>query len=249
VRYPQIRVIASCGLHRDAEENTLAAFENAVQAGIEMTETDVRRCADGVILLHDSEVDGRPVADQTRGQLREKLGFLPPTVDELVDCCSGRMGVAFELKVDGLEEEVLEAAQAKLGPDQYVITSFLPSVLARTHDLAPEVPTGYLTIRGLTYLFETHPEFADHRTPGEILELARDLHADFVLPDCLDLELLEASDEAGVDTIAWAVDTAERLRPLLDLQYLRGVIGERPLLMRHLLEEEPDPTYALGVQT
>jgi glycerophosphoryl diester phosphodiesterase len=243
VKHPEIKVIASCGLHNDAEESTLTAFENAIRAGIEMTETDLRRCLDGVILLHDEEVGGRPVEELTRREIQDVLGILPPTLYDFVECCRGRLGVDFELKVDGLEEEVLKLAQANFRPDEYVITSFRPSVLARVHELAPDAPVGLLTIRGLTYLFDKYPQIADYRPPQDILEHARDLHVDFLVPDCLDLELFRACDEADVETIAWAVNTAERLRSLLGVHHLRGVIGERPVLMRHLLEEEPDPTY------
>jgi glycerophosphoryl diester phosphodiesterase len=242
VNYPHIKVIASCGLHTDTEANTLTAFENAIRAGIEMTETDLRRCADGVILFHDDEVGGRPVVELTRRELRDLSGVLPPTLDDFVECCRGRIGIDFELKHDGLEEEVLKAAQTYFRPDQYVITSFKPSVLARVHELAPDAPTGYLTYRKLTFAGDPTPP--DTRTSAEILELAQDLHADFVVPDYLDIELMQASDAAGVETIAWAVDSAEHLRPLLGLRHLRGVIGERPLLMRYLLEEEGHPTWA-----
>lgn len=243
MRHPHVKVIASCGLHTDAGSSTLVAFENAIRAGIEMTETDLRRCADGVILFHDEQIDGRPVADLTRLEMRELTGSLPPTLADFVECCRGRMGIDFELKHGGFEEEVLEAAQANFRPDQYVITSFEPSVLSRVHELAPDAPTGYLTFRKLTYEGYTGPR--DTRTPAEVLDLARELHADFVLPDYPDLDLMRACDEAGMDTIAWAVDRADHLRPLLEFRHLRGVIGERPLLMRHLLEEDPDPTYAL----
>jgi glycerophosphoryl diester phosphodiesterase len=177
--------------------------------------------------------------------LQAEIGILPPTLDDFVECCRGRMGVDFEIKVDGIEEEVLEASQA-FRPDQYVITSFLPSVIARVRELAPEAPTGLLTMRGLKDWFEQHPEWADYRRPQEILDQVRELKADFLLPDCFDLDLLRAGEGAGVETIAWAVNTAERLRPLLGLRTLRGVIGERPCLMRHLLEEVPDPTYAVA---
>jgi glycerophosphoryl diester phosphodiesterase len=75
-----IQVIASCGIHDGVPPNTLAAFEAAIQAGCDMTETDFRRRAGGVI-----------------------------------ECCRGRLGVDFELKEDGLEEDILAALASRPG--------------------------------------------------------------------------------------------------------------------------------------
>ena len=235
--HERIQVIASCGVHDDVPPNTLAAFEAALRAGCDMTETDFRRCADGIIIFHDHQAGGRPVSALTRREIRAAAGVLPPTLDDFIECCRGRLGVDFELKEDGLEEEVLEALSPYFRPDQFVITSFLPSVLRRVKALDATAPTGLLTMRGLAEYIQAHPETADPRSPGQVIEEAQALGADFLLPDVFDTELLQAAGAAGVQTIAWAVGTETQMRELAPLTGLRGMITEDPALLRRVLAD------------
>ncbi len=70
------RVLAHRGLAIDAPENTLLAFQHAVDAGAEYVETDVHASADGeCVIAHDPDltrVAGRPakVQELTLAQLR-----------------------------------------------------------------------------------------------------------------------------------------------------------------------------------
>jgi glycerophosphoryl diester phosphodiesterase len=232
-----VQVIASCGVHHDVAPNTVAAFEAAIRAGCDMTETDFRRCAEGVIVFHDAEAGGRPVAAMTRREIHRAVGVLPPTLDQFVECCRGRIGVDLELKEDGLEEAVLEAVVPYFRPDQFMITSFYSSVLHQVRALSSEAPTGLLTIRGLPKYFEAHPEWADYRRPEEIFDEVRRLGANYLLPDYNDLELLTAAGPAGIDTIAWGVDTAHHMRSALGAPRLRGIITSEPTLLRQVLQE------------
>jgi glycerophosphoryl diester phosphodiesterase len=237
--YELVQVIASCGVHDDVAPNTLAAFEAAIRTSCDMIETDFRRCAEGVIVFHDAEAGGRSVTEMTRREIHRAVGVLPPTLDEFIECCRGRIRVDLELKEDGLEEAVLEALAPTLRPDQYVITSFYSSALRRVRALSPQAPTGLLTIRGLPQHFEAHPEWADYRRPEEIFDEVRDLGANYLLPDYNDLELLMAAGPAGIDTIAWGVDTEHHMRSVLAATRLRGIITSEPTLLRRVLHHTP----------
>jgi glycerophosphoryl diester phosphodiesterase len=237
--YELVQVIASCGVHDDVAPNTLEAFEAAIRAGCDMTETDFRRCAEGVIVFHDAEAGGRPVAEMTRREIHRAAGVLPPTLDEFIECCRDRIRVDLELKEDGLEEAVLEALAPCFRPDQFLITSFYSTVLGRVRALSPEAPTGLLTIRGLPQYFAAHPEWADYRRPEEIFNEVRRLGANYLLPDYNDLDLLTAAGPAGIDTIAWGVDTEQHMRSVLAATHLRGIITSEPHLLRQVLHEAP----------
>lgn len=75
-----MRVLAHRGLWQHAPENTLAAFEAAVRAGVDGIETDVRRSADGVLLLvHDRHLPGgRAVAQATLEEVARALAPARP---------------------------------------------------------------------------------------------------------------------------------------------------------------------------
>lgn len=80
-----MRLLAHRGLCQAAAENTLAAFEAAARAGADGIETDVRRTADGVlVLVHDRHLPGgRPVAQATLAEVVQALAPAGPcTVPE-----------------------------------------------------------------------------------------------------------------------------------------------------------------------
>ena len=55
---PQVVAIAHRGLNREYPENTLPAFEAALQRGADFVEVDTRTTADGaLVVIHDSTVD------------------------------------------------------------------------------------------------------------------------------------------------------------------------------------------------
>jgi glycerophosphoryl diester phosphodiesterase len=74
-----VLVIAHRGASFELPENTLPAFERAIEAGADYVEFDVRN---DLSVTHD----------------RPKRGVTYPTLDEVLDLCRGRIGVMVELK-------------------------------------------------------------------------------------------------------------------------------------------------------
>ncbi|MBN9131890.1 MAG: glycerophosphodiester phosphodiesterase [Nitrosospira multiformis] len=77
-------ILAHRGYHAEVPENTLAAFEAAVRAGVNGIETDVRMSRDGVpVLVHDRVMaTGQAVRDLTHSEIENALGREIPTLDE-----------------------------------------------------------------------------------------------------------------------------------------------------------------------
>jgi glycerophosphoryl diester phosphodiesterase len=74
-----VLVIAHRGASFDLPENTLPAFERAIEVGADYVEFDVHN---DLSVTHD----------------RPKRGATYPTLDEVLDLCRGRIGVMVELK-------------------------------------------------------------------------------------------------------------------------------------------------------
>jgi len=143
------RVVAHRGAHDLAVENTLPAFERAIALGADMIEFDVRRSSDGVLVVHhDSHVrvgeSELAVADLTHHELCRAAGFHVPTLEEVLDLCSGRIGLDIELKEAGCENETVRAVRGRGEPDQVIITSFLDEALAAVSGIARDIRTGLL---------------------------------------------------------------------------------------------------------
>jgi glycerophosphoryl diester phosphodiesterase len=153
-------VIAHRGASRLATENTIEAFELAVGVGADAVELDVRRTADGVLVVHhDARVsDGRVIVDSSWRDLPTYV----PTFGEALDACAG-VWVNIEIKNDELEPdfdpddrvavEVL-AALAEREPGRWLISSFRLRTVDRCRLLDPTVPTAWLTMEMDTQAIE-----------------------------------------------------------------------------------------------
>jgi glycerophosphoryl diester phosphodiesterase len=223
-------VIAHRGDHRQAPENSLASFDAAIRSGCDLIETDLRRCRDGIVMVHDAQAGGRPVAGLTRREIRAATGTLPPSLDDVVERCRGSIGLDLELKEDGLEAEVLDAVRPFFAPPEFLISSFRPQILSAVRCLDPSVRTGLLSARGLAPRLRSRDAAADPAPAAEVLAARRDCGADYLLPDALDDDLI--TQAAGTPLILWYANTAAEIRRALSRPAVAGVITDRPDLMQ-----------------
>ena len=95
------QVMAHRGASRAEAENTVAAFRRAGQMGSHAVELDVRRTADGVLVVHHNPhlADGRLIASLAFAELRHDAPQVP-TLGEALDACDG-MWVNVEIKKIG----------------------------------------------------------------------------------------------------------------------------------------------------
>ena len=120
-------VIAHRGASADERENTIPAFERAIELGADFVELDVQVSADGaLVVFHDLDLDRLtplrgPLRRRTLAELREH-GI--PTLEEVVDLTRGRIGVMAELKRAYLyrRHDVVGRTVALLGPEDVVLS-------------------------------------------------------------------------------------------------------------------------------
>lgn len=111
----KIYVIAHRGAHQGIPENSLPAYQKAIDLGCDFVEIDVRTTKDGkFVSVHNSTIDNYTTAkkgsvkDLTLAELKsvdigEKLGeewknTRIPTFEEILDLCKGKIGVYLDLK-------------------------------------------------------------------------------------------------------------------------------------------------------
>jgi glycerophosphoryl diester phosphodiesterase len=137
-------------------ENTLIAFEHALESGCDGFEFDVRRTSDGVgIICHNPSLFRRQIArsryeefelaaeKRSRTRLLRKNTRKICCLEEVLDRFAGRAFLNIELKVTGLEEHTVQLWRRHpriLG----AISSFIPEVVLRVKELAPEIPVGFI---------------------------------------------------------------------------------------------------------
>lgn len=133
-------------------ENTVESFEAAVAAGATWIETDVRSCADGLVIAHHpATADGRFYVDLTLDECR-RLGLL--AIDELFEWLPAGVGLDLEIKSSLQDASRSYAATTAAGVARYadrtgdhgplLVSSFDPSALLIVREVAPGVPVGLL---------------------------------------------------------------------------------------------------------
>jgi glycerophosphoryl diester phosphodiesterase len=125
-------------------ENTIAAFEYALACGCDGFEFDLRFTRDRrVVLCHDPQIDGKDVATTDYSDFRRAGNELACFEDALARFAN-RAYLDIELKVGGDEAAIVAALHASPPKYSYVVSSFLPDVLLRTHEIDADVPLGYI---------------------------------------------------------------------------------------------------------
>ncbi len=133
-----VMVIAHKGACFEAFENTLRAFELAVDAGAEMIEFDVHKTIDNhVVVIHDTTTEkisdvNINIHNSTLEQVREvplKDGLQIPTLEEVFTQFKGKLYFQIEIKQSGIAPYVMDLIEKHNVHDQCVISSFLHSTL------------------------------------------------------------------------------------------------------------------------
>lgn len=164
IMHSQTKIIAHRGFSGIAPENTLAAFQKAIDAGIEYFELDIHKTKDdSVVVIHDSSVDRTSsngmkgkIADLTFAELSQvRVGYSGkfgdefkeekvPTLREALQLAKGKIKVCLEIKVTGAEEQVMETLKELKMKDEVIIFSFLYPALAKVRQLDETIDILYL---------------------------------------------------------------------------------------------------------
>jgi glycerophosphoryl diester phosphodiesterase len=158
------------GAHRGATatapENTMAAFAAAIALHADFIETDIRRTADGVLILHhDPKIGPLKISTTPFAALRDAV----PTLEDLLQLAKGKIGLDLELKEAGYEPQIAATLRAhQLNPETFVITSFLESAVRQFKLSYPEAKCGLL-IEDRAWLTDPSPEIHLHATGADFV--------------------------------------------------------------------------------
>ncbi len=194
-------------------ENTLASFELCLQHGCDGFEFDVRRSSDGqAVVCHDPHVGGLEIART----LANSLAL--PTLEEVLRLFGSRAFLDVELKVGGLEADVVTLLQQHPPQKGYVVSSFLPEVITTIHNLGPSIPLGFLC--------EKQDEICHWR----------ELPVAWLIPNAAlaGQGLIREVQAVGKKTMVWTVNRVERMRELTALDVDAIISDETELLVMSL---------------
>jgi glycerophosphoryl diester phosphodiesterase len=199
-------VLAHRGASATERENSLAAFEAARALGADGVELDVRRSADGVLVVHHDAVlpDGRALHTLTTAELPAHV----PTLEASLACCRGLV-VDAEVKnlptdpgFDPTESVAADVANmaARMGmAAEVVVSSFSLLSVDAARAVGAGVATAWLTLAA-------YDQF-------DALALAADHGHGALQPrhEAVTPELVAAAHERGMEVHAWTVDDPDRV--------------------------------------
>lgn len=159
------QIFAHRGAKAVAPENTLPAFQRALDMRVDGIELDVHCSKDGqLVVIHDESLERTTtgtgkVSDYTAAQLAEidagsrfnsafaRVGV--PTLDEVFDLVGNRCQVNVELKSEDPNggdqaEPLIAMIKARNLYDQVIVSSFNPPSLIKMRALAPTIQLGLL---------------------------------------------------------------------------------------------------------
>jgi len=141
--------IAHRGFTKVYPDNTLEAFEAAIQIGVDAFECDIQETADHQFVVHhDPELLGKNINQLSLAEVRSvKLGgrFEIPTLEQALDFCNQRVRFLLELKQVHSIERFLTIVTARVKAADVILASFNKSLVLELSKLAPEIRRGIIT--------------------------------------------------------------------------------------------------------
>ena len=218
-------IIAHRGASYYFHENTTESFEAAIDMRAEMIEFDVRRTADGVLVVHhDFEFAGVEIQTMSKTQLEEaeeSAGYSIPTLVEVLELCRGKVPLDIELKEPGYEEQVLETVLDILEPDNFIVTSFFDGVLGKIKELDSSVRTGLLIGNNPRWqlIARLFPGTRARRAGADVLIVSQKL---------LKYGFLSTTKKLGLPVWVYTLNNRKELWKYIADGRVRGIFSDRP---------------------
>jgi glycerophosphoryl diester phosphodiesterase len=230
-------VIAHRGASDDAPENTIAAFELALEQGADGIELDVHLSADEhPVVIHDFTLerttDGAgPVSEHTVRELKRLdaggwrdhrfRGQRVQTLQEVLERFRDRARFWVELKggstlYPGIEERVVSLLEIYDVVDRALVQSFDHEAIARIRATSPEIRVGALVAQAPLDVALLRPGAANAICPGAHL---------------LTEDVLSEIRGADLECYVWTVNEPAQMDRLVGWG-VSGIITDRPGVLR-----------------
>lgn len=218
-----VYLTAHRGITAVAPENTIPAYEKAVELGFYAAECDIQLTKDNVwVLNHNSDTNKMffemgEISDYTLEELKGftykygvnfwQEGLEIATLDEYLDVFVGtETRPQIEIKADGYDMlyTVVDAVEAKDLVEEAIVISFDFKQLETIHELNPDIELWYLI---------------DEITPEEIAKAQALSDEVWLSPnfEANDAQSIQLALDAGIGVSFWTVNTVEDAEMLYDM--------------------------------
>ena len=130
--------------HNRSPDNSVISVEDAIEAGADMVEFDVRLTKDRkLVCFHDTTIKNILISDIYFSDLIE-INPMVPTLEQVLWVAEGKIDIDIELKEVGYEAEVLSAVLPYFGYDHFMVKSFHRETIKKFKEIDKRVTVGLL---------------------------------------------------------------------------------------------------------
>lgn len=239
----KVTITAHRGDCSAAPENTLAAFELAIENGADIIELDVRQTKDGeIVVMHDESLKRVCGVNKKVGKLtyEELQKYSPgkkyrgpneelyreekiPTLQEVIDLVGDRAKLNIELKPAKTDKNLSQRVAEIIGENDYYDNCFVASLtygsIRRIKLSDPKVKTVYVMAVAMGDFYDL--EYAD----GFSIKYRY-----------INNEIIKQAHKRGKDVYAWTVDDKQILESMM-LMNVDSIITNNPAKMRTSMYE------------
>jgi len=237
VRQVAVKIIAHRGASSIAPENTLAAFQKAIDLGADYFELDIRKSKDdSLMIIHDNTLDRTTdgtgsVRDYNYSELKQfDAGYASkfedlfaneriPSLYESLILAKNKINVCIELKEKNIENKVLELVERVNMKDQVIILAFDYDQLKNVKSIDSDMEVLYLKITS---------------TKNDIDKVV-DINGKFIAPNSLVTKsLVNYAHDKGVEMWNWTVNDPYNMLSLIE-KGIDGIITDYPQSLSALI--------------
>lgn len=260
---PLPRTFGHRGASGTLPENTMPAFEAALELGADALELDVHRSTDGeIVVIHDPTLDRTtdgtgPVRERTLEELRgfdagyrfspdggrtfpfRGEGFSIPTLREVLETFPDTPLILEIKQVEPpLEEDLARLLQQTGAEERVLVFSLSQDPIDRYRRVRPEQPTGFGPAEVEEFL---------HRLGSGTLDAFASEAVAFAVPvewegtPIVGPEFVDAAHRTGREVYVWTVNDTREMHALLDLG-VDGLISDHPERLVRVVGERESQT-------
>ncbi|MFX1277436.1 MAG: glycerophosphodiester phosphodiesterase [Promethearchaeota archaeon] len=209
----EVLIIGHRGAKKIAPENTIKAFEKAIELKADYIEFDVHLSKDNeIIIMHDGNTFRttghfgliRKMTLDKLKQLDAGEGEKVPTLDELIEVAKNKIKFQLEIKATGMAEKVVEKLRKAELINSTIISSFKHDELLNVQKIEPSIKLASL-VMGIK----------KKKTIQEAIE--NKFYSIHPLFTKINRKFIENAHKQNIKVNAWNVNSKKAMQKLIDM--------------------------------
>jgi glycerophosphoryl diester phosphodiesterase len=221
-------IVAHRGGKEFFHENTLKAYEKAIELKCPFFELDIRQTKDKqIVCFHDPVIQKQKIEDITYKELLNLSGIDVPLFKDTLKLTKGKIKLLCEIKAKGYEKEAASLLKEYFN-DDVIIVSFLDEVLYKIHKLAPEMKTGLII--GKNGLFNILKDLM-------LFYRIRKCKAEFLMLNYnyIKFGIAKIANLLKIKVFTWTIDEPSEILKYEKNKNIYGIITNKPKMALRLL--------------